>query len=42
MHALEPGLRQGLLELDLNLDDAQIQHLLDYLDLIQKWTRFTT
>ena len=39
MHALEPGLRQGLLELDLNLDDAQIQHLLDYLDLIQKWTR---
>ena len=39
MHALEPGLRQGLLELDLNLEDAQVQGLLDYLDLIQKWTK---
>ena len=39
MHPLESGLRQGLAELGLALDDAQIQRLLDYLDLIQKWTR---
>jgi len=39
MHILEPRLRQGLAELGLALDDAQVQRLLDYLDLIQKWTR---
>jgi len=39
MHALEPGLRQGLVALDLTLDDVQVQRLLDYLDLIQKWTK---
>lgn len=39
MHALEPGLRQGLVALGLMLDDAQVQRLLDYLDLIQKWTK---
>jgi len=39
MRALEPGLRTGLAELALTLDDAQISHLLDYLALIQKWTK---
>ncbi len=39
MHALEAGLRQGLAALDLTLDDVQVQRLLDYLDLIQKWTK---
>lgn len=39
MHALESGLRQGLAGLDLVLEDAQIKRLLDYLDLIQKWTK---
>jgi 16S rRNA (guanine527-N7)-methyltransferase len=38
-HALEPGLRNGLSELGLALDDTQVQRLLDYLDLIQKWTK---
>jgi 16S rRNA (guanine527-N7)-methyltransferase len=33
------GLRQGLLALKLSLTDAQVAQLLDYLDLIQKWTR---
>ena len=39
MHALEPGLRQGLAALELELDDAQVGRLLDYLELIQKWTK---
>lgn len=39
MHALEPRLRQGLVALGLTLDDSQVQRLLDYLDLIQKWTK---
>jgi 16S rRNA (guanine527-N7)-methyltransferase len=39
MRALEKELRQGLLDLDLPLADAQVSNLLDYLDLIQKWTR---
>lgn len=39
MRPLEQGLRQGLVELALTLDDSQVQHLLDYLDLIQKWTK---
>ncbi|MBK7002717.1 MAG: 16S rRNA (guanine(527)-N(7))-methyltransferase RsmG [Rhodoferax sp.] len=38
-HPLEKGLRQGLKDLALPLDDAQVTHLLDYLDLIQKWTK---
>lgn len=39
MRPLEQGLRQGLRELALTLDDTQVKHLLDYLDLIQKWTK---
>jgi len=39
MRPLEQGLRQGLVDLALTLDDRQIQQLLDYLDLIQKWTK---
>ena len=39
MRPLEQGLRQGLVDLALSLNDGQIQHLLDYLDLIQKWTK---
>ncbi len=38
-HPLEQGLRQGLNELALPLDDGQVKHLLDYVDLIQKWTK---
>ena len=37
--ALELQLRAGLQALDLALDEAQITALLDYVDLIQKWTR---
>ena len=39
MHPLWAGLDKGLAELGLPLSDAQIQLLLDYLDLIQKWTK---
>jgi len=39
MGVLERKLRQGLAELGLSLDDAQVTRLLDYLDLIQKWTK---
>lgn len=39
MRELEMELRQGLAQLALALSDAQISHLLDYLDLIQKWTK---
>ena len=39
MRALENELRQGLIDLALPLDDLQVTHLLDYLDLIQKWTK---
>ena len=39
VHALDSGLRQGLVELGLILSDAQVQQLLGYLDLIQKWTK---
>lgn len=39
MRALEKDLRQGLAELALVLNDAQITHLLDYLALIEKWTK---
>ena len=38
-HPLEQGLRQGLHDLALPLDNEQVKHLLDYLDLIQKWTK---
>ena len=39
MRPLEKELRQGLGDLALLLDDAQINHLLDYLALIEKWTK---
>jgi 16S rRNA (guanine527-N7)-methyltransferase len=39
MRSLEKELRQGLSELALALSDTQIKHLLDYLELIQKWTK---
>ena len=39
MRALEQELRQGLQALALDLDEAQITRLLDYLALIQKWTK---
>lgn len=39
MRALEKELRQGLTALALPLDDARIGLLLDYLELIQKWTK---
>ena len=39
MRNLEKELRQGLADLSLALSDTQVSHLLDYLELIQKWTR---
>lgn len=36
---LEAGLRSGAQALGLTLSDAQIQHLLDYAALIQKWNK---
>ncbi len=39
MHSLEGGLRSGLSQLGLALDDARVKQLLDYVDLIQKWTK---
>ena len=36
---LEVGLRSGAQALGLALSDAQIQHLLDYAALIQKWNK---
>ena len=36
---LETGLRSGAQALGLVLSDAQIQHLLDYAALIQKWNK---
>lgn len=39
MRPLEAALRAGLNDLALTLEDAQVTHLLDYLDLIQKWTK---
>lgn len=36
---LEAGLRSGAQALGLSLTDAQIQHLLDYAALIQKWNK---
>jgi 16S rRNA (guanine527-N7)-methyltransferase len=37
--ALEPGLRKGLAELGLALDDGQVDKLLQYVDLILKWNK---
>lgn len=37
--ALETALRQGAAALSLQLDDAQVERLLDYLGLIQKWNK---
>ena len=39
MRNLEKELRQGLADLSLALSDTQVSHLLDYLELIQKWTK---
>jgi 16S rRNA (guanine527-N7)-methyltransferase len=39
MRPLETELRAGLDELTLVLDDAQVTALLDYMALIQKWTK---
>ena len=39
MRPLEKELRQGLVDLPLALSDTQVSHLLDYLELIQKWTK---
>ena len=39
MRLLEAELRDGLAGLRLDLADAQITQLLDYLDLIQKWNK---
>ena len=39
MRSLEKELRQGLADLPLALSDTQVSHLLDYLELIQKWTK---
>ena len=39
MNTLEAPLRQGLTELGLVLTDGQVGQLLDYLGLIQKWTK---
>lgn len=39
MQGREQTLRRGLDQLGLDLGDAQIAQLLDYLDLIQKWTK---
>jgi 16S rRNA (guanine527-N7)-methyltransferase len=39
MKVLEAPLRQGLIALGLALTDVQVNRLLDYLALIQKWTK---
>lgn len=39
MRPLEQELRRGLADLKLMLGDIQIAQLLDYLDLIHKWTK---
>jgi 16S rRNA (guanine527-N7)-methyltransferase len=39
MHPLDSDLRRGLAALRLGVSDAQVQQLLAYLDLIQKWTK---
>jgi 16S rRNA (guanine527-N7)-methyltransferase len=39
MHPLMAGVRQGLADLSLDLSDVQVDSLLAYMDLIQKWTK---
>ena len=39
MHPLKAGVQQGLTELKLVLSDGQVDQLLAYMDLIQKWTK---
>jgi 16S rRNA (guanine527-N7)-methyltransferase len=39
MRALEAELRQGLAALDFPLSDEQVTRLLDYMALIEKWTK---
>jgi 16S rRNA (guanine527-N7)-methyltransferase len=39
MHPLLPALQEGLEGLGLSLDDDQQSKLLDYMDLIAKWTK---
>ncbi|WP_210542951.1 16S rRNA (guanine(527)-N(7))-methyltransferase RsmG [Rhodoferax sp. PAMC 29310] len=39
MRALEAELRQGLAALNLPLSDEQVTRLLDYMALIEKWTK---
>lgn len=39
MRALETELRQGLTTLELPLSDEQVGRLLDYMALIEKWTK---
>ena len=39
MRAWEAELRAGLADLSLTIDEAQVQRLLDYLELIQKWNK---
>ena len=36
---LESGLRNGLTQLSLSLDDVKVNALLDYLALVGKWTQ---
>ena len=38
-HPSNAKLRQGLAALELNLDDHQVDKLLGYMDLIQKWSK---
>ena len=39
MRALQAELEEGLKQLQLELTDAQLGQLLDYLELLQKWNR---
>ncbi len=39
MHPMMAGVRQGLADLSLDLSDVQVDSLLAYMDLIQKWTK---
>jgi 16S rRNA (guanine527-N7)-methyltransferase len=38
-HPLRAGLREGLAALELELREGQVQQLLDFSDLLQKWTK---
>ncbi|WP_019557542.1 16S rRNA (guanine(527)-N(7))-methyltransferase RsmG [Thiomicrorhabdus arctica] len=39
LKALKPQLKAGLTELDLSLTDAQVDRLIQYLTLLQKWNK---